>query len=94
MSLQSQLLKEGTRHLAGVDEAVLKNVDAVREMSKITRTSLGPQGAFIRSQPPFWLLDVPKWPHTIPHWSNLATPTLLATIPPHACIFKQSTKGM
>lgn len=47
MSLQSQLLKEGTRHLAGVDEAVLKNIDAVREMSKIARTSLGPQGAFI-----------------------------------------------
>lgn len=44
MSLQSQLLKEGTRHLAGVDEAVLKNIDAVREMSKISRTSLGPQG--------------------------------------------------
>ena len=44
MSLQSQLLKEGTRHLAGVDEAVLKNIDAVREMSQIARTSLGPQG--------------------------------------------------
>lgn len=44
MSLQSQLLKEGTRHLAGVDEAVLKNIDAVRDMSKISRTSLGPQG--------------------------------------------------
>ena len=46
MSLQSQLLKEGTRHLAGVDEAVLKNIDAVRDMSKISRTSLGPQGTF------------------------------------------------
>lgn len=46
MSLQSQLLKEGTRHMAGVDEAVLKNIEAVREMSKITRTSLGPQGMY------------------------------------------------
>lgn len=47
MSLQSQLLKEGTRHLAGVDEAVLKNIDAVRDMSKISRTSLGPQGTLV-----------------------------------------------
>lgn len=46
MSLQSQLLKEGTRHMAGVDEAVLKNIEAVREMSTITRTSLGPQGMY------------------------------------------------
>jgi len=42
--LISQLLKEGTKNLSGVEEAVLKNIDAVRELAKITRTSLGPNG--------------------------------------------------
>lgn len=44
MSLQSALLKEGTRHLAGVDEALLRNIEAVRDLAKIIRTSLGPLG--------------------------------------------------
>jgi len=44
MSLQSALLKEGTRHLAGVDEALLRNIEAVRDLAKIVRTSLGPLG--------------------------------------------------
>ncbi|CAO2822059.1 unnamed protein product [Amaranthus hypochondriacus] len=38
------MLKEGHRHLSGLDEAVLKNVDACKELSDITRTSLGPNG--------------------------------------------------
>ncbi|KAL6654042.1 hypothetical protein ACP70R_007507 [Stipagrostis hirtigluma subsp. patula] len=38
------MLKEGHRHLSGLDEAVLKNIDACRELSAITRTSLGPNG--------------------------------------------------
>jgi hypothetical protein len=38
------MLKEGHRHLSGLDEAVLKNIDACRELSTITRTSLGPNG--------------------------------------------------
>ncbi|CAN6297891.1 unnamed protein product [Urochloa humidicola] len=38
------LLKEGHRHLSGLDEAVVKNIDACRELSTITRTSLGPNG--------------------------------------------------
>ncbi|XP_066348664.1 T-complex protein 1 subunit theta-like [Miscanthus floridulus] len=38
------MLKEGHRHLSGLEEAVLKNTDACRELSAITRTSLGPNG--------------------------------------------------
>jgi T-complex protein 1 subunit theta len=38
------LLKEGTKYLSGLDEAILKNIDAVKELSEITKTSLGPNG--------------------------------------------------
>lgn len=38
------LLKEGHKHLSGLDEAVLKNIDACKQLSLITRTSLGPNG--------------------------------------------------
>ncbi|KAL3623817.1 T-complex protein 1 subunit theta [Castilleja foliolosa] len=38
------MLKEGHRHLSGVEEAVLKNIDACKQLSTITRTSLGPNG--------------------------------------------------
>ncbi|XP_010549607.1 PREDICTED: T-complex protein 1 subunit theta isoform X2 [Tarenaya hassleriana] len=38
------MLKEGYRHLSGLDEAVVKNIDACKELSTITRTSLGPNG--------------------------------------------------
>ncbi|XP_004489709.1 T-complex protein 1 subunit theta-like [Cicer arietinum] len=38
------MLKEGHKHLSGLDEAVLKNIDACKQLSIITRTSLGPNG--------------------------------------------------
>ncbi|KHG21295.1 cct8 [Gossypium arboreum] len=38
------MLKEGHKHLSGLDEAVLKNIDACKQLSTITRTSLGPEG--------------------------------------------------
>ncbi|KAG2562809.1 hypothetical protein PVAP13_8KG284329 [Panicum virgatum] len=38
------MLKEGHHHLSGLDEAVLKNIDACGELSAITRTSIGPNG--------------------------------------------------
>ncbi|KAJ8466980.1 hypothetical protein OPV22_029532 [Ensete ventricosum] len=38
------MLKEGHKHLSGLDEAVLKNIDACKQLSVITRTSLGPNG--------------------------------------------------
>ncbi|CAI5973223.1 unnamed protein product, partial [Closterium sp. NIES-65] len=41
--LQS-LLKEGHKHLTGLEEAVLKNIEACKQLSHITRTSLGPNG--------------------------------------------------
>ena len=39
------MLKEGHRHLSGLDEAVVKNIEACKQLSKITRTSMGPNGA-------------------------------------------------
>jgi len=41
--LQS-MLKEGHKHFSGVEEAVLKNIEACKGLSQITRTSLGPNG--------------------------------------------------
>lgn len=38
------LLKEGGRHYAGLEEAIIRNIDAAREISNMTRTSLGPNG--------------------------------------------------
>uniref|UniRef100_A0A2P2KZI0 CCT-theta n=4 Tax=Rhizophora mucronata TaxID=61149 RepID=A0A2P2KZI0_RHIMU len=38
------MLKEGHKHLSGLDEAVLKDIDACKQLSTITRTSLGPNG--------------------------------------------------
>eukprot|EP00345_Euplotes_harpa_P010179 CAMPEP_0168340642 /NCGR_PEP_ID=MMETSP0213-20121227/14182_1 /TAXON_ID=151035 /ORGANISM="Euplotes harpa, Strain FSP1.4" /LENGTH=497 /DNA_ID=CAMNT_0008346911 /DNA_START=18 /DNA_END=1511 /DNA_ORIENTATION=- len=41
--LQS-LLKDGSRHYTGLEEAILKNIDAVKTLSRMTRSSLGPHG--------------------------------------------------
>jgi TCP-1/cpn60 chaperonin family len=38
------LLKEGSRHLSGQEEAVLKNIEACKALAATTRTSLGPNG--------------------------------------------------
>lgn len=38
------MLKEGHKHFSGVDEAVMKNIEACKGLSAITRTSLGPNG--------------------------------------------------
>ena len=40
----TDMLKEGTKHLSGVHEAVLRNTDAAKKFAKIIRTSLGPNG--------------------------------------------------
>ena len=40
----ASLLKEGTKHLSGVEEAVLGNIHACQELTQVTRTSLGPNG--------------------------------------------------
>lgn len=41
-----QLFKEGYKHLQGIDEAVLRNIQAVAELSDLVRTSFGPNGSF------------------------------------------------
>eukprot|EP01104_Vermistella_antarctica_P007105 TRINITY_DN1783_c0_g1_i1.p1 TRINITY_DN1783_c0_g1~~TRINITY_DN1783_c0_g1_i1.p1 ORF type:complete len:567 (+),score=155.77 TRINITY_DN1783_c0_g1_i1:96-1703(+) len=40
----SGMLKEGSQHFSGVEQAVLRNVNACVEMAKVTRSSLGPNG--------------------------------------------------
>ena len=40
------MLKEGHKHFSGVEEAVMKNIDACKALSQITRTSLGPNGMY------------------------------------------------
>lgn len=44
--MSTELLKEGTKIFQGVD-SIIKNIDAVKELSKITRTSLGPNGSVL-----------------------------------------------
>ncbi|ORX73091.1 T-complex protein 1 [Linderina pennispora] len=39
-----QLFKEGYKNLQGLEEAVIRNIQATKEMSEITRTSFGPNG--------------------------------------------------
>ena len=41
--LQS-ILKEGGQHFAGVDEAIVKNIEACKKIGEITQTSMGPNG--------------------------------------------------
>ena len=38
------LLKEGGRHFAGMDEALLKNIEAAKQIGAMTRSSFGPYG--------------------------------------------------
>lgn len=39
-----QLFKEGYKHLQGIEEAVLRNIQAVAELSDLVKTSFGPNG--------------------------------------------------
>ncbi|KZV79390.1 T-complex protein 1 [Exidia glandulosa HHB12029] len=39
-----QLFKEGSKHLQGLEDAVLRNIQAVSELSDLVRTSFGPNG--------------------------------------------------
>ena len=38
------MLKDGHKHISGLEEAVLKNIEACKGLSQIARTSLGPNG--------------------------------------------------
>jgi len=38
------LLKEGAKHYSGLEETILRNIEACKEIAGMTRTSLGPNG--------------------------------------------------
>ncbi|PNH00570.1 T-complex protein 1 subunit theta [Tetrabaena socialis] len=38
------MLKDGHKHFSGLQEAVMKNIEACKGLAQITRTSLGPNG--------------------------------------------------
>eukprot|EP00698_Gefionella_okellyi_P015868 TRINITY_DN4506_c0_g1_i1.p1 TRINITY_DN4506_c0_g1~~TRINITY_DN4506_c0_g1_i1.p1 ORF type:complete len:557 (-),score=162.63 TRINITY_DN4506_c0_g1_i1:39-1670(-) len=40
----SSMLKEGTQHLSGLEEAVCRNIEACKQLAEVTRTSMGPNG--------------------------------------------------
>ena len=40
----SSLLKDGYKHMSGLDEAIMRNIDACKQLAAITRTSMGPNG--------------------------------------------------
>jgi T-complex protein 1 subunit theta len=40
----TSLLKDGYKLYSGVEEAIIRNIEAVKEISHMTRTSLGPNG--------------------------------------------------
>ncbi|GIQ86692.1 T-complex protein 1, theta subunit [Kipferlia bialata] len=42
----NSLLKQGTQHFEGTNEAVQQNVNACVELAKLTRSSMGPNGMF------------------------------------------------
>lgn len=44
----SSMLKEGSKHFSGVEEATLKNIQACKELAATVRTSLGPNGMCAR----------------------------------------------
>ena len=38
------MLKEGHQHMSGMEEAVFRNIEACKQLSMITKTSMGPNG--------------------------------------------------
>lgn len=42
------MLKEGHQMFSGLDEAVLKNINACKELSLLTKSSMGPNGRSMR----------------------------------------------
>ena len=48
-SMQS-MLKDGHKMLSGLEEAVIKNIEACKQLSTMARTSMGPNGDQIVNQ--------------------------------------------
>ncbi len=46
----SSMLKEGHKHFSGIEEAVMKNIEACKGLAQITRTSLGPNGKLFQDR--------------------------------------------
>ncbi|WP_411023269.1 TCP-1/cpn60 chaperonin family protein, partial [Salmonella sp. s51228] len=40
----SSMLKDGAKHMSGVDESVFRNIDACKDLYQLTKTSFGPIG--------------------------------------------------
>ncbi|KAH9518457.1 T-complex protein 1 subunit theta [Bulinus truncatus] len=40
----AQMMKEGSRHFSGLEEAVYRNIDACKELAKTTTSAFGPHG--------------------------------------------------
>jgi len=38
------LLKEGSRLFTGLEQSILRNIDACKQLTQLTKTSLGPHG--------------------------------------------------
>lgn len=43
-NMNSEIMKEGTKYLSGLEQSVLRNIEAVKDLSELTRTSYGPHG--------------------------------------------------
>jgi hypothetical protein len=50
------MLKEGHKHFSGLDEAVYKNIEACKQLSQITKSSMGPNGVLQAHKPLCWLV--------------------------------------
>jgi hypothetical protein len=44
----TSLLKEGSNHYRGLEEVVYRNIDAGKQLVKVVRTSMGPNGMCVR----------------------------------------------
>lgn len=45
MTSLTSMMKEGTQHLRGVEEALMRNIEACKQLAEVVRTSMGPNGS-------------------------------------------------
>eukprot|EP00882_Tetradesmus_deserticola_P020068 GHRQ01021625.1.p1 GENE.GHRQ01021625.1~~GHRQ01021625.1.p1 ORF type:complete len:104 (+),score=19.58 GHRQ01021625.1:261-572(+) len=73
------MLKDGHKHFSGVEEAVMKNIEACKALAQMTKTSLGPNGAYGRS----WAVLYHQKAGRTRHGSTAVVP--VATAPSTTC---------
>ncbi len=56
------LFKQGTQHMRGLEEAVIRNIDACKDLANITRTSMGPNGTLLVPIRGLWRAAAAAWP--------------------------------